>query len=507
VTDSWKQWEGQTVDGSFPLLRYIGGTPRGAVFFTERREHGSAIPAVIKLVLSSAQKANWRLSRWRQTASLSHPQLLGLYETGRFELGAVPVVYVVMDMADENLAQVLTERALTPDEARAMLQSLLDVLGYLHSKGLVHGHIKPSNILAIGDQLKVSSDRVCRAGESLENPGDPDEYDPPEYARGIIPVLEKTSPQADIWSLGITLSETLTGNPPARRPVDQNPAVWESLPQPFTEIVAHCLRAPSDRWTVGQISDCLAGRTPARTPVRTAVRTDAAPPVVPCEPASNAGKRRGSKVLAAVAVLVVAIAAGLAWVRHESQTGQASTAQVAAIPAISNPAAPGTPQAGSLPGPDLDSAPAQNSSPKASRDAFALSTEPRPAPGAGPAPPLEPTRPNRAKPLQEAVDSGVTGGEVTRQVMPNVSESALATIQGTVKVGIKVEVGPSGAVTDAQFESQGPSKYFARAAMEAAQNWKFEPAEAGGRQVPSSWELQFEFDRDGAKVVPTQTAP
>jgi TonB family protein len=91
--------------------------------------------------------------------------------------------------------------------------------------------------------------------------------------------------------------------------------------------------------------------------------------------------------------------------------------------------------------------------------------------------------------------------------MPQVSHSALDTIQGAVRVAIKLNVDPSGRVTDTSFESEGPSKYFARMAMQAAQNWKFKPPLAGGRQVPSTWELQFEFTRDGAKVVPTQTAP
>jgi len=53
--------------------------------------------------------------------------------------------------------------------------------------------------------------------------------------------------------------------------------------------------------------------------------------------------------------------------------------------------------------------------------------------------------------------------------MPEVLQSAINTIRGTVKVRVKVNVDQSGTVEDAELESRGPSKYFARAALEAAQ--------------------------------------
>src|SRR5260221_3331039 len=106
-----------------------------------------------------------------------------------------------MECAEENLAQVLPARALTPDEAREMLDSVLDVLAYLHGKGFVHGHIKPINIMANGDQLKLSSDGICRAGELLERPGKPGAPDPPEHAPKAIAASETMSPAGDVWSL------------------------------------------------------------------------------------------------------------------------------------------------------------------------------------------------------------------------------------------------------------------------------------------------------------------
>ena len=511
VSDTWIQWEGQTVGGDFRLVRYLGGSERSAAFLTEHREQDSTLPGTIKLVPSSAQKAELRLARWRETANLSHPNLIRLFESGRSELGGVPLVYIVMEMADENLGEVLAERALTTEEARKMLEGLLDVLGYLHSKGFVHGHVKPSNILGVGEQLKFSSDRVWRVGKPLANPGNPDGYDPPEYARGIIPVPEKTSTAADVWALGMTLVESLTGNRPARAAVGQNLVLPENLPQPFAEIATHCLRpAPQDRWTVAQIADCLAGRTPITASVRTPTRAAAqrVADVTRHPPTGSVGKRSGFGSFAAVAaaVAVLAIIVAFAWMRYrpqaeQSQTRQSQTAQASPVPDSSSPAVRDTPS------------PAPPSAPSAAdqerfNSAIGLSPESpdtnSPTPSA---PAVESARPNRARPLQEAVDNDSGRGEVTRQVIPQVSHSALDTIQGTVRVGIKVDVDRSGGVSNAAFESEGPSKYFARMAMQAAQNWKFKPAETSGRQVPSTWELQFEFTRDGAEVVPTRTAP
>jgi len=512
VSDTWKQWEGQTVDGAFPLLRYLGGSPRGAVFLTERRVEGQAVPAAIKLVPSSSQKGELRLARWREAANLSHPNLIQLFETGHFELAGVPLVYVVMELADENLSDVLAERALTTDEARKMLEGLIDATGYLHSKGFVHGHIKPSNILGAGDQLKISSDRACRAGAPLENPGDPDEYDPPEYARGIIPVPEKTSSAADVWAIGVTVVESLTGNRPARPAVGQTLVPPANLPQPFAEIASQCLRpAPQDRWKISRIADCLAGKTPIAPPVRTPTRAAAVEPVAartqrPAPRSAGSRSNFGSFAGVAAAVALFAIVVGFAWMHYrpqtaESQASQEQAAQATPVPDASSPAVRGTP-------PAAQSSASNAANQQASNSAIARSPDAADTQSAAPtAPALEPGRPTRERALQEAVDNNVGRGEVTRQVMPRISQASLDTIQGTVRVGIKVDVDQSGGVRNAAFESEGPSKYFSRMALQAAQSWKFKPAQAAGRPVPSTWELQFEFSPDGAKVEPTQTAP
>ena len=91
--------------------------------------------------------------------------------------------------------------------------------------------------------------------------------------------------------------------------------------------------------------------------------------------------------------------------------------------------------------------------------------------------------------------------------MPNVSASAQRTIDGKIKVVVRVSVDPSGKVTEAKLTSAGPSKYFARLALEAAQDWKFSAPEKQGQAVASEWTLRFGYRRSGTDVVAAQSVP
>jgi TonB family protein len=90
---------------------------------------------------------------------------------------------------------------------------------------------------------------------------------------------------------------------------------------------------------------------------------------------------------------------------------------------------------------------------------------------------------------------------IVQRVVPSISQSALGTITGTVRVTVKVEVDSTGSVSDASFVSEGPSQYFARKAMEAAKQWRF----AGS--TPRTWVLRFGFKRGGTSVAPEPAAP
>jgi TonB family protein len=98
-------------------------------------------------------------------------------------------------------------------------------------------------------------------------------------------------------------------------------------------------------------------------------------------------------------------------------------------------------------------------------------------------------------------------GAVATRVVPDVPASASRTIHGTVNVRVRVNVSPTGEVTDTGFDSAGPSKYFSRISMEAARKWKFTPAQVNGRPIASVWMLHFVFKRENTGVTSEQTAP
>jgi len=70
-----------------------------------------------------------------------------------------------------------------------------------------------------------------------------------------------------------------------------------------------------------------------------------------------------------------------------------------------------------------------------------------------------------------------------------------------------VTVDASGKVTAAALDTAGPSKYFADAALRAAQTWTFAPAKANGKSVASDWLLRFEFAPDATDVFPAELNP
>src|SRR5208283_4729589 len=104
--------------------------------------------------------AERRLANWRAAGQLTHPNLVRVFDAGRWQNNGASVLYVVMELAEEDLSQILPERALTPEEVGEMLPPLLHALAYLHGKGLAHGRIKPSNVLAIGNHLMLSADQI-----------------------------------------------------------------------------------------------------------------------------------------------------------------------------------------------------------------------------------------------------------------------------------------------------------------------------------------------------------
>lgn len=458
MTETWEQWVGQSVNGKFRLRRYLGGSEHSAVFLTDYddREPQSA---AIKLIAENAPDAERQLDSWRLAATvLSHPHLIQLFQAGRCKIGDVKLVYVVMERADEDLSQIIPQRALTETEATDMLKPALDVLAYIHAKGSVHGRIKPANIMACGDQLKLSSDGLRRTGDPIIGRGP---YDPPEAV---------ASPAGDVWSLAMTMVEALTQHLPAGdRNSGGNVVVPETLPAPLLDIARHCLLPdPNQRWTIANITSRLDPAAVLPPPRQQ-----------PLEPVASPASPRYLIPAVLVLLLMVTAVVGLKVLNREPKTRAESAAAI-------EKSAPTTPP---------EPRPAENTAPSAKDQA--TSNEPKnlsdvPAGAA----PIRPT------PSEKAPMAAPSSQDVIHRVIPDASQSALDTIQGTVRVSVRAHVDPSGDVSDVTIDSPGPSKYFARLAQQAAQQWKFSPNE-----TTSDWILRFEFTTTGAKAFSTHAAP
>jgi TonB family protein len=439
----WKKWEGR-VDGKFPLRQWLGGSEHSAVFLTERTGQADQKFA-IKLIAAGAQ-ADRQLAQWRAAAQLSHPHLMRIYEAGRCRLDGTSLLYLVMEYAEEDLSQILPQRPLSPAEVTDLLPALLDSLSYLHGKGFVHGRIKPSNVHATGDELKLAADQITFATESSPMPNRRDIYDAPETAEGIV------APAGDVWSIGVTLVAALTQNVSFENETSRrDPDPPDTVPAPFRGIARECLHLdPKRRCSIAEIQ----------------ARLQPAARSVPAEPARPLPSRRSVKLgPIAAAVLVVGLLIGLVIFFSRGKKG--------AEPAVTTTeqSTPQTPtQSGASPAPQ-------------------------------PSPPVV-AKPPASEPVPPPKKAGTSRGQVLHQVLPDVSQSARNTITGTVKVGVRVEVDSSGKVTAARLASSGPSKYFAGLALKAAQSWEFSPPEVDGQATASTWLIQFRFKRTSTQATP-----
>jgi TonB family protein len=561
MSDSWKDCEGQVIDGQFTLLQHLGGSDHSVVFSTQRGKDKSE-KAAIKFIQADAASAETQLARWKQAAQISHPNLIKLFENGRCQLAGMDLLYVVMEYAQENLAQFLPERALSPAETRDMLEPFIETLTGLHGKGFVHGRIKPGNILAIDDQLKLSSDSLCREGETQIGAGKIDAYVAPESASG------KSSSAGDVWSLGVTLVETLTQHVPEGK--DQEPQVSDSVPQPFLDIARHGLRRDAQsRWTVAEISARLnppatppAPNVPAPAipdPIKpTAIKTPAgaSTSAVPAaKPAANVGpptsvdplsvplspvsplpsaKRHSLEDQTAgggispnrsyyvvVGVLVaLTLGAMLAIPRLRDRQPEADTSAAPSHPSVQPESMTPTknePPAAAKPQPKVlekqstpaPVRPAQRSdlqAPQGSQKSLTPASERDPIKKELSASNSAPVSVAPARPASPVPVGAVTRGEVLNQVLPEVSAKSRSTIRGTVRVVVKVHVDASGAVTRAE-PASSPSRFFGDAAVQAAKQWDFAPAKVAEQAVPSEWLVRFDFTQNDTKVLPSQTNP
>jgi TonB family protein len=544
MTEDWTKWEGLVIDRVFPLRRFLGRSNHSVVFLTEHAAHN--LPdAAIKLIPADPAMEEAQLSRWRIAAALSHPHLIRIFDSGRCRLGGHPFLFVVMEYAEQTLAQILPHRALTSDEAREMLLPTLDALAFLHGKNLVHGQLKPPNVLVVDDRVKLSSDNVRPAGDSSAITAEPSLYDSPEAEEGRI------APAGDIWALGVTIVQALTQSPPAwpdeRREIVSWPA---ALPAAFVSIVRRCLsRYPAGRPTIPDLKALI--KRVAHTPepkieVTKAAAIEAAAQATVTKTAVTevaAIENAGSEVSgteaprpkaaatdavasetpvteAAVAAVTrpvkAAVAEGAVAAPTEAATSQAALSAAAMSTAAANEpprqaVAAELPVARRLSGPAITAAALAilavlwigwrlfHSHPNHLPEPAASNSQPsslQAGPRAASAQNLPASASTPASSASAPTSTSAPGSAaVLHQAIPDVSPHARNSIRGRIKVLVRVTVDRSGNVVGEKLVSSGSSRYFARLASDAAAKWKFAPADKQGSR---EWLLRFEFTRGGA---------
>src|SRR6201994_4884667 len=155
----------------------------------------------------------------QSAASLNHPSIVAVYDTGEDMATGIPVPYIVMEYVDGRTVRDLlqSDHRLLPERSLEIIDGILGALDYSHQSGIVHRDIKPGNVMVTrnGD-IKVIDFGIARAmsdnqatmTQTAQVIGTA-QYLSPEQARG-----ERVDARSDLYSTGCLMYELLTGRPP-----------------------------------------------------------------------------------------------------------------------------------------------------------------------------------------------------------------------------------------------------------------------------------------------------
>jgi eukaryotic-like serine/threonine-protein kinase len=203
----------------------------------------------------------------QSAASLNHPSIVAVYDTGEDMASGMPIPYIVMEYVDGRTVRDLLQEGhrLLPERSLEIIDGVLRALDYSHQAGIVHRDIKPGNVMVTrnGD-VKVMDFGIARAMSDAQATMTQTaqvigtaQYLSPEQARG-----ERVDSRSDLYSTGCLLYELLTGRPPftgdspvaiAYQHVRENPVppsrVDPDVPPWADAIVLKAMaKSPSDRY-------------------------------------------------------------------------------------------------------------------------------------------------------------------------------------------------------------------------------------------------------------------
>ncbi len=245
------------------------------VYLAKDLRHGRKVAIkTLRAELAVSIGADRFLREIRLAATLQHPNILGLYDSG--EINGI-LYYVMPFIEGESLRHRLDrEQQLPIPDAIRIIREAAEGLAYAHAQGVVHRDIKPENILLQNGHALVADFGIARAvdaaGEKLTQTGmavGTPHYMSPEQAMGA----DGADGRSDIYSLGCVLYELLVGQPPfdgpnsrailARHTMEQVPSVTvvrPSIPDEVEDAVMQSLeKTPADRFQkMSDFADALA---------------------------------------------------------------------------------------------------------------------------------------------------------------------------------------------------------------------------------------------------------
>ena len=329
--------------GGYELLERIGQGGFGVVF--RARQCGLDRLVALKLLRTGAFATDAELKRFRAEAQavarLQHPNIVTLHEVGECE--GQPF-YSMELIAGLGLDALVKRGALPPDRAASYVRSVADGIHYAHTRGLLHRDLKPANVL-LDDygQPKVTDFGLAR---SLTGPSDLSHsgdfigtllYASPEQAAGR---TKEVGVGSDVWALGATLYELLTGRPPftgetvvevQRKILGEEPAAPRTLnpavPRDLETVCLKCLaKEPGQRYREAKELAADLGRFLRREPVR-------ARPVGAAGRFARWCRRKPAQAVTVTTLFVLlgllSVAAGL--FRRDLLASNAQAAQLAAL--------------------------------------------------------------------------------------------------------------------------------------------------------------------------------
>src|ERR1700727_3598999 len=155
----------------------------------------------------------------QSAASLNHPNIVAVYDTGEDMATGTPIPYIVMEFVDGRTVRDLLQdgHRLLPERSLEIIDGVLRALDYSHTAGIVHRDIKPGNVMVTrnGD-IKVMDFGIARAVSDAQATMTQTaqvigtaQYLSPEQAQG-----KRVDARSDLYSAGCLLYELLTGRPP-----------------------------------------------------------------------------------------------------------------------------------------------------------------------------------------------------------------------------------------------------------------------------------------------------